>query len=192
MNIERMLAPVAAPLATGFVLLVLYLSAGVRPAPVGLPLIFYHVTSDSLAWHPCDRLSPLLQLGADHKVRVINYDEEIPRDQLRKRVREMSEYNVMRPFYVTLDPSLSYGEGMQFLSEVRSATPGLHVILIAGGIRQYSGFRPVPCGVYPFWEPGSAPADGLLVWLSLPPNPPPPIHEELGPLHSISSGVPGR
>ena len=125
MDIERVLALIATPLATALVLRMLYLSAGPQQESVGLPLVFHQVTAESLGPDPCDGLPPLLEPGADHRATQVNYfNAEVPRSELRKHIREAAEVYRWRPFCTTADPSLSYGEGMQFLSELRAAAPG--------------------------------------------------------------------
>jgi biopolymer transport protein ExbD len=175
MYAHRLPAPVVALMAILFVLLVLYLNPGPSPVAQGTPLGFYHVTAEELAPHGCNYLESYLRLDADRKIWA--YSNEISRSELVPVVRSMMEYRSPRLLYASVDPSLPYGEAMEFFSQIRGALPEMRVMLVAGAIRQYEQYRPVPCGVNPYTSIRTTPPEGLLVWISVPPDLQPPARE---------------
>jgi biopolymer transport protein ExbD len=151
MDLNRLLAILAAPFACLFLLLALYTFAVQKPASTGfrVPMIRLHHNPQEPT--DCGGRTEFVRLTRDGKT-WINEDEVAP-DRLARTVSRLMENRAERVVYVVVDSDLSYGQFAGFLDKVEGSTTDLHVVVISGQIlRAFQMNHDVCDFVYPATE----------------------------------------
>ena len=148
MDLYRLRALLAAPLASLFLVLAVCGFVIQRPVSAGIYIPVIRNDPGSPQQQPCPNRSILLRLTKDGRA-WINGTELSP-SQIAPIVAEVTENRSKRDVYVLADSEVSYGQFAEFLGKIVGSTSDLHVGLISGDMRKLFEEYPVPCGfVFP-------------------------------------------
>jgi biopolymer transport protein ExbD len=128
MDLKRLRALVAAPMASLFLILALCSFAVLRPGSVGMSVPQPKVLA--VPFKDCDFLSErsiVVQLHEDGST-WINGTKESPQE-LRSVLAEIYQYCNEKFICLVSDPDVSFGEFVYYYSAVASSTNDLHIVL---------------------------------------------------------------
>jgi biopolymer transport protein ExbD len=149
MDLMRLRAMLAAPVAAVFLLLVLVGFAARQRAEVGVPLWFYpkdRGSEDEIG--VCNYRRLVVWLDRDGTVRI--NETRIPPGTLRARLAEIFEYRAFKQVFVVADSGVSWQQFLSFFSQIEGASPGLEVVLLSGELRREAERgEAYPCAMIP-------------------------------------------
>jgi hypothetical protein len=127
MDMNRLQAILAAPLAGLFLILTLCAFALQKPEEEGMYLPITRVRMISDYYCPGVDRTILVSLHKDGSYWI--NEEQIPTDEFRFTLTEIYENRKQKILPVLADPDISYGDFARFYDEVISSTSDLHIIL---------------------------------------------------------------
>ena len=138
MDLSRLRMLLAAPVASLFVVLLLCELAVHRPQPaVGLRVPMVKLKKHSQGYMCEDDWPHVVRLAADGRMWFVR--TEVAPDKLGPLIAKVNEGRHEHVLYLLVDPSVSYEQFADFLDKVQSSTSGLHVLLLSGQLRNYTG-----------------------------------------------------
>jgi biopolymer transport protein ExbD len=141
MDLNRLRALLAAPMASLFLVLSLCAFMLQRPAPVGIimPLAKLHAAPGN----HCGALDRTIfaQLRKDGSYWI--NETQIPANELRCRLAEIYENRGEKVIYMLSDPDVSYGEFVNFYSRAASSDSDLRIVLLTRQIQAHGEQCPV-------------------------------------------------
>jgi len=124
----------AAPMASLFLILLVFGLIDWRPASVGFRVPMIRLHHDPNEPSDCGGRAEFVRLTKDGRTWINS--EEIPAGQVQAAVAAQMANRAERVVYVVADSELSYGQFASFLDRVSGATSDLHVVLVSGEIRR--------------------------------------------------------
>jgi biopolymer transport protein ExbD len=134
MDLNRLRALLAAPMAALFLILALCTFAVRRPASVGIRIPMVR-TPDNYRYVCSDPNRIVFLRLAEDGTMWLN-STVIPPDRLTTIVKEVMENRGDRIIYVAADPRVSFGQFVDFLGRIPAARMNLHVALLTDKLRQ--------------------------------------------------------
>jgi biopolymer transport protein ExbD len=136
MDLSRLRAFLAMPIATLLAVLVLCVLVVRRPQPeVGLRVPLVKLKHHAFGYACEDDIPHVVRLTADGRMWFVK--TEVAADKLGPLIAEVNQGRQEHVVYVMADPAVTFGQFASFLGEINSSLPGLHVLLLTGQLRNY-------------------------------------------------------
>ncbi len=168
MDLNRLRALLAVPMASLFLVLVLCVFAVQKPGSMGMRIPI--IRMPEMPKNDCSDPNRIVYLRLAQDGSVWLNSTQIPLDQLTAIIKVVMENRSDRILYVVADPHISYGQFQSLLDKIAAAKLVLHIALLTdqfrAGLEREHG--QAYCELeWPENEPSSMPAgfiSGLHIW----------------------------
>jgi hypothetical protein len=135
MDLNRLRALVAAPVASLFLILLLCVLAVQRPVSAGIqmPLMGIHIIPAGDCFQGLSDRDVIVRIQNDGSTWI--NETRLSPEEIRKDLTLIYENRAERYLFFVVDPGVSFGEFADLYSKAASSTPDLHIGLLSRGIR---------------------------------------------------------
>jgi len=132
MDLNRLRALVAAPIASLFLILSLCAFVIQSPHSLGFRIPMIRIHHNPNEPYDCGGRPEFVRLTKDGRTRINNI--EVSSSRLAPTISGLMESRAERFVFVIVDSDLSYGQFAEFLGKVKGSTADLHVVVLSGAI----------------------------------------------------------